>query len=58
MDAGGARYRLPVFEILQPLEPFRNYVNVVSDLGHAPVAPWTGEDTGGAENHGARPPYS
>src|SRR5687768_18096320 len=38
-------------EILQPLEPFRNYVNVVSDLGHAPVAPWTGEDTGGAENH-------
>ena len=38
-------------EILQPLEPFRNYVNVLSDLGHAPVAPWTGEDTGGAENH-------
>jgi len=38
-------------EILQPLEPFRHYVNVVSDLGHAPVAPWTGEDTGGAENH-------
>jgi hypothetical protein len=38
-------------EILQPLEPFRNYVNVISDLAHAPVAPWTGEDTGGAENH-------
>jgi len=38
-------------EILQPLEPFRNYVNVVSDLAHQPVAPWTGEDTGGAENH-------
>jgi hypothetical protein len=38
-------------EILQPLEPFRNYVNVISDLGHAPVAPWAGEDTGGAENH-------
>jgi hypothetical protein len=38
-------------EILQPLEPFRNHVNVISDLAHAPVAPWTGEDTGGAENH-------
>src|SRR5262245_36434515 len=38
-------------EILQPLEPFRNYVNVVSDLAHQPVAPWSGEDTGGAENH-------
>ena len=24
---------------------------VVSDLAHAPVAPATGEDTGGAENH-------
>ena len=38
-------------EILQPLEPFRDRVSVVSDLAHAPVAPWTGEDTGGAENH-------
>jgi hypothetical protein len=38
-------------EILQPLEPFRDQVNVVSDLAHAPVAPWDGEDTGGAENH-------
>jgi hypothetical protein len=38
-------------EILQPLEPFRDRVLVVSDLAHAPVAPWTGEDTGGAENH-------
>jgi len=38
-------------EILQPLEPFRDRVNVISDLAHAPVAPWTGEDTGGAENH-------
>jgi len=38
-------------EILQPLEPFRNHVSVVSNLAHAPVAPWTGEDTGGAENH-------
>ena len=38
-------------EILQPLEPFRDRVNVISDLAHHPVAPWTGEDTGGAENH-------
>jgi hypothetical protein len=38
-------------EILQPLEPFRNRLCVVSNLAHAPVAPWTGEDTGGAENH-------
>ena len=38
-------------EILQPLEPFRDRVCVVSDLAHGAVAPWTGEDTGGAENH-------
>jgi hypothetical protein len=38
-------------EILQPLEAFRDRVVVVSDLAHAPVAPATGEDTGGAENH-------
>ncbi len=38
-------------EILQPLEPFRERVCVVSDLAHAQVAPWEGEDTGGAENH-------
>jgi len=38
-------------EILQPLEPFRDRVCVVSNLAHAAVAPWTGEDTGGAENH-------
>jgi hypothetical protein len=38
-------------EILQPLEAFRSHVNVISDLAHQPVAPWTGEDTGGAENH-------
>ncbi len=35
-------------EILKPLEPFRSRINVISDLAHAPVAPWTGEDTGGA----------
>jgi hypothetical protein len=38
-------------EILKPLEAFRDRVNIVSDLAHAPVAPWDGEDTGGAENH-------
>ena len=38
-------------EILQPLESFRDRVNIISDLAHAPVAPWEGEDTGGAENH-------
>jgi hypothetical protein len=38
-------------EILQPLAPLRDRVCVVSNLAHAPVAPWTGEDTGGAENH-------
>ena len=43
--------RFEFSEILQPLEPFRDRVCVVSDLAHAPVAPWTGEDTGGAENH-------
>ena len=38
-------------EILQPLQPFRDRLLVLSDLAHAPVAPWSGEDTGGAENH-------
>ena len=38
-------------EILAPLESYREQLNVVSDLAHAPVAPWEGEDTGGAENH-------
>ena len=38
-------------QILKPLEPFRDRVCVVSGLAHQPVAPWTGEDTGGAENH-------
>jgi hypothetical protein len=38
-------------EILQPLEPFRDRVCIVSNLAHAPVAPWEGEDPGGAENH-------
>jgi hypothetical protein len=38
-------------ETLQPLSPLREHVTVISDLAHAPVAPWSGEDTGGAENH-------
>ena len=38
-------------EILRPLEAFRDRVTVVSNLAHKAVAPWTGEDTGGAENH-------
>jgi hypothetical protein len=47
--AAGANFEFS--EILQPLEPFRDHVCVVSDLAHAAVAPWEGEDTGGAENH-------
>jgi hypothetical protein len=47
--ATGKRFELS--EILAPLEPFKDRLCVVSGLAHAPVAPWTGEDTGGAENH-------
>jgi len=47
--AEGKRFELS--EILEPLAPFREQVCVVSGLAHKPVAPWTGEDTGGAENH-------
>jgi len=38
-------------QILKPFEPFRQSINVISNLGHKNVAPVTGEDTGGAENH-------
>jgi hypothetical protein len=38
-------------EILKPLEPFRDHLNVVTGLRHPGVAPWEGEDSGGAENH-------
>lgn len=38
-------------EILEPLERFRERLCIISDLSHAQVAPWDGEDTGGAENH-------
>lgn len=37
--------------ILKPLEPFRHQLTVLSNLAHRQVAPWSGEDTGGAENH-------
>jgi hypothetical protein len=37
--------------ILKPLEPWREYVNVLSNLTHSVVGPMAGEDAGGAENH-------
>ncbi|MDR0780288.1 MAG: DUF1552 domain-containing protein, partial [Pseudomonadales bacterium] len=37
--------------ILAPLEPWRDYVNVLSNLTHAAVGPLAGDDAGGAENH-------
>jgi hypothetical protein len=38
-------------EILKPLEPLREYVNVVSGLAHAQAGPTDGEDSGGALDH-------
>lgn len=38
-------------EILSPLAGVRDHVCVVSGLTHEPVAPWPGEDSGGANNH-------
>jgi hypothetical protein len=38
-------------EILSPLAPVRDQICVISGLTHAPVAPWPGEDSGGANNH-------
>ena len=38
-------------QILRPFEPFRDSVTVISNLAHRNVAPASGEDTGGAENH-------
>jgi hypothetical protein len=37
--------------ILKSFEPFRQSINVISNLAHRNVAPASGEDTGGAENH-------
>lgn len=38
-------------EILAPLEQYRSYINIISGLANQPVAPWPGEDSGGAQNH-------
>ena len=38
-------------EILSPLASVRDQICVVSGLTHASVAPWAGEDSGGANNH-------
>jgi hypothetical protein len=38
-------------QILKPFEPFRSSINVISNLAHRNVAPASGEDSGGAENH-------
>src|SRR5688572_3912565 len=38
-------------QILKPFEPFRQSINVLSNLAHRNVAPASGEDSGGAENH-------
>jgi hypothetical protein len=38
-------------QILRPFEPFRHSVTVISNLAHRNVAPASGEDSGGAENH-------
>jgi hypothetical protein len=38
-------------QILKPFEPFRDSINIISNLAHRNVAPASGEDSGGAENH-------
>jgi len=38
-------------EILKPLEPYRNYLNVISGLCHPQAGPTDGEDSGGALDH-------
>jgi hypothetical protein len=38
-------------EILKPLEPYRDYVNVISGLCHPQAGPTDGEDSGGALDH-------
>jgi hypothetical protein len=38
-------------QILKPFEPFRQSINVITNLAHRNVAPASGEDSGGAENH-------
>jgi len=38
-------------EILKPLEPFRDHLNVVTGLCHPQAGPTDGEDSGGALDH-------
>jgi len=38
-------------EILKPLEPYRDYVNVITGLCHPQAGPTDGEDSGGALDH-------
>src|SRR6266571_4759455 len=38
-------------DILKPLEPYRDYLNVVSGLCHPQAGPTDGEDSGGALDH-------
>jgi hypothetical protein len=38
-------------EILKPLEPFRDHLNIVSGLCHPQAGPTDGEDSGGALDH-------
>ena len=38
-------------DILKPLEPYRDYVNVISGLCHTQAGPTDGEDSGGALDH-------
>jgi hypothetical protein len=37
--------------ILSPLEEYRDRMCIISGLANAPVGPWEGEDSGGAQNH-------
>src|SRR5215510_10094303 len=38
-------------DILKPLEPYRDYVNIISGLCHTQAGPTDGEDSGGALDH-------
>lgn len=38
-------------EILKPLEPYRDYLNIVTNLCHPQAGPTDGEDSGGALDH-------
>ena len=51
VDAGGGRHGFAFTEILKPLEPFRDHVNVVSGLAHPYVAGAGGADVSAGANH-------